>query len=69
VYHNEQTSKQRIPAQDEIKLEQSNEALSQFPHSKRGHISKKEFELEPRRKTKFPRNCFQWYRLFSFGVY
>jgi hypothetical protein len=31
---NQQTSKQRIPAQDEIKPEQSNEALSQFRRSK-----------------------------------
>jgi hypothetical protein len=50
VDHNKQTSKQRIPAQEEIKPEQSNEALSQFRRSKRGQISKKEFELDPRRK-------------------
>jgi hypothetical protein len=69
VDHNKQTSKQRIPAQDEIKPEQSNEALSQFRRSKRGHISKKEFELNGRRERKFSRNWFHWYRLFSLGVF
>jgi hypothetical protein len=32
VDHNQQTSKQRIPGEDEIKPEQSREALSQFRH-------------------------------------
>jgi hypothetical protein len=40
VDHNQQTSKHRIPAQDEIKPEQSNEALSHFRLSIIGHISK-----------------------------
>jgi hypothetical protein len=51
VDHNQQTSKERIPAQDEIKQQQSNEAVSQFRRCKRDHISKKEFEFDPRRKT------------------
>jgi hypothetical protein len=51
VDHHKQTSKQKIPAQDEIKSVQSREALSQSRRSKRGHISKKEFWLDLRRKT------------------
>jgi hypothetical protein len=51
VDHNKQTSKKRIPAQDEIKAVQSRETLSQSRHSKRGYISKKEFELNLRSKT------------------
>jgi hypothetical protein len=54
VDHHKQTSKERIPAQDEIKSVQSREALSQSWRSKRRHFSKKEFELDLRRK---PYNC------------
>jgi hypothetical protein len=51
VDHHKQTSKQGIPAQDQIMSVQSREALSQSRRSKRGHISKKEFELDLRKKT------------------
>jgi hypothetical protein len=67
VDHHKQTSKQRITAQDEIKSVQSREALSQSRRSKPGYISKKEFELDLRRKTyncpeigSSVTGCFPW---------
>jgi hypothetical protein len=62
-----QTNKQRIPAQDEIKSLQWTDALSKSRRSKRSHISKKEFELDLRRKiyncpeiSSTGTGCFPW---------
>jgi len=53
--HNQQTSSQGTPALDDVKPEQSSNALSESRPSKRGHIPKKQYELDPRRKTyKYP---------------
>jgi hypothetical protein len=51
VDHNQQTSNQGTPPSDDVKLEQSSNALSESRRSKRRHIPKKQFELDPRRKT------------------
>jgi hypothetical protein len=54
VDHNPQTSNQGTPAEDEINPQQSSKASSESRRSK-GLIPKKQFELEPRRKTyKYP---------------
>jgi len=55
VDHNQQTSNQGTPAEDEIKPEESSKSLLETRRFKRGHIPKKQFELNPRRKTyKYP---------------
>jgi len=51
VDHNQLTSSQATPALEDVKPEQSSNALSELRRSKRGHIPKKQFELDPRRKT------------------
>jgi hypothetical protein len=50
VDHNQQTSNQGTPVVDEVKPEQS-KVLLEPRRSKRGHVPKKQLELDPRRKT------------------
>jgi hypothetical protein len=51
VDHNQETSIQETPAVDNGKSEQSSNAFLEPRRSKLGHFPKKQFELDPRRKT------------------
>ena len=53
--HNHQSSNQGTSASDNDNPKQSSSTLPEPRRSKRGHIPKKQFELDPRRKTyKYP---------------
>jgi hypothetical protein len=53
--HNQQHSNQVTPALDDDNLKRSSSTLPEPQRSKRGHIPKKQFELDPRRKSyKYP---------------
>jgi len=51
VDHNEQPIKQGTPALDDANPEQTSNTLPALRRSKRGHIPKKQFELDPSRKS------------------
>jgi hypothetical protein len=51
VDHNQETSTQETPAVDDVIPDLSSNPLLEHSRSKRGHIPKKQFELDPRRKT------------------
>jgi hypothetical protein len=53
--HNEQSVNQGTPALDDINPEQTSSTSLALRLSKRGHIPKKQFELDPSRKSyKYP---------------
>ena len=59
-----------VSALDDVKLWQSSNALSELCQFKRSHTSKKQFELDKRKKKrKLSINWFQWYKLFPFGFF